>query len=51
MVLAERSPWGTCAPAACLQFLTVGRLIGNAWRLWSRSGPLKGELRAAAALA
>lgn len=32
-----------------LQFLTVGRLIGNAYRLWSRNGPLAGELRAAAA--
>lgn len=34
---------------APLQFLTVGRLIGNAYRLWSRNGPLAGELHGAAA--
>lgn len=45
----------TCPPPAhhlqrcCLQFLTVGRLIGNTWRLWSRSGPLAGELGIAGA--
>jgi hypothetical protein len=32
-----------------VQFLTIGRLIGNAYRLWSRNGPLADELHAAAA--
>lgn len=37
------------APLPSLQFLTIGRLIGNAYRLWSRNGPLAGELHTAAA--
>lgn len=33
------------------QFLTIGRLIGNSYRLWSRKGPLAGELRGGVAAA
>lgn len=32
-----------------IKFLTVGRLVGNAYRLWSKDGPLGNELRGGAA--
>ena len=28
-----------------IKFLTIGRLVGNSYRLWSKDGPLGSELR------
>lgn len=48
LVLCQRMHWPLVGIWFVIKFLTVGRLVGNTWRLWSRSGPLAGELRAAA---
>ncbi|EFN56262.1 hypothetical protein CHLNCDRAFT_57674 [Chlorella variabilis] len=49
LLASQRLAWPLTTIWFVIKFLAVGRLIGNAWRLWSRSGPLAGELRKAAA--
>lgn len=40
LMTCQRAGWGIMMVWACIKFLTVGRLIGNAWRLWSPQSPL-----------
>lgn len=47
--LSQRFAWPITLIWFVIKFLTIGRLIGNAYRLWSRNGPLAGELHGAAA--
>ncbi|KAI3426457.1 hypothetical protein D9Q98_008824 [Chlorella vulgaris] len=45
LLFCQRQGWPLITIWAVIKFLTVGRLIGNTWRLWSPKGPLAGELR------
>ncbi|KAI7846376.1 hypothetical protein COHA_000087 [Chlorella ohadii] len=49
LALSQRFGWPITLIWFVIKFLTIGRLIGNAYRLWSRNGPLAGELHTAAA--
>ncbi|PSC70934.1 MATE efflux family isoform A [Micractinium conductrix] len=49
LLASQRLGWPILGIWCIIKFLTVGRLIGNTWRLWSRSGPLAGELGIAGA--
>ena len=40
LTLGQRAGWGLLATWAVIKFLTVGRLIGNSWRIWSAESPL-----------
>jgi hypothetical protein len=46
---AQTWHWGLLPVWAVIKLLTVGRLIGNAWRLRSAQSPLRDAPEAAAA--
>lgn len=43
LTIGQRAGWGLLATWCVIKFLTVGRLIGNAWRIWSPDSPLGQE--------
>ena len=43
LTLGQRWSFGLLATWGVIKFLTVGRLIGNAWRIWSPDSPLGAE--------
>ena len=43
LTVGQRAGWGLLATWVVIKFLTVGRLIGNAWRIWSPDSPLGTE--------
>ncbi|KAL4548701.1 hypothetical protein Ndes2526B_g01254 [Nannochloris sp. 'desiccata'] len=40
LTMGQRAGWGLLATWVVIKFLTVGRLIGNAWKIWSAESPL-----------
>jgi putative MATE family efflux protein len=43
LTTGQRAGWGLLATWGVIKFLTVGRLIGNAWKIWSPTSPLGKE--------